>query len=109
MCKWKNLRIKYIGKIDAKCVVEFNLYGKKNTPWERFKIKIFEFNNGRFYGYTNLQIYLTPQKDDPNSAFGMGKTVEETFRNVLKDFYDMIHKIDNTLINNFTKRDPYDF
>ena len=32
-------------------------------------------------------MYLTPQKDDPNSAFGMGKTVEETFRNVLKDFF----------------------
>lgn len=107
MCKWKDLRIKYIGKINAKCVAEFNLYGKKGTPWERFKIKIFEENNGNFYGYTNLQVYI--DEDYSESGFGMRKTIEDTLIDTINDFFSKIHDCDNPSINNFEKKDPYDF
>lgn len=108
MCKWKSLKLMYnVGEVESKCVAEFNLSGRKNIPWERFKIKIFEKNNGNFYGYTNLQVYV--DEDYAESGFGMGKTIEDTLIDTINDFFSKIHDGDNPLINNFEKKDPYDF
>ena len=39
----------------------------------------------------------------------MGKTIEDTLIDTINDFFSKIHDGDNPLINNFEKKDPYDF
>ena len=39
-----------------KCVSEFDIMELIKTPYGKFKVKIYEKQNGEFCGYTNLKI-----------------------------------------------------
>ena len=104
--KWQNFEIKGIGNIE-KCVGEFNIFETLNTPYGKFKIKIYERKNGKYVGYTNLQI-----KDKDGCALagvGHGETIDEALKDTIEYFLDMIDENKNICEDIFECSDPFDF
>lgn len=104
--EWKNIKVEGIGNIE-KCVGEFNIVETLKTPYGKFKIKIYERKNGRYVGYTNLQV-----KDKDGCAFagvGHGETVEEALKDTIEYFLDMINENQENSENIFECVDPFDF
>ena len=89
MEKWKELRIDGIVSIE-KCVSEFNVWEQRYSPYAKFKIKIFESNEGKFTGVSNLQV-----KDATGHfycAVGFGKNVEEALKDTIDEFFKMVSR-----------------
>lgn len=87
--EWRNIKIQGIGSIE-KCVGEFNVAETLKTPYGKFKVKVYERQNGRYIGYTNLQL-----KDEDGCAFpgvGHGETVEEALKDTIEYFLNMINE-----------------
>lgn len=104
--EWKNIKIQGIGNIE-KCVGEFNISETLKTPYGKFKVKIYERQNGKYVGYTNLQI-----KDKDGCAFagvGHGETVEEALKDTIEYFLNMINENQDIGKENFECSDPFDF
>lgn len=106
MGDWKNIKIEGIAGIE-KCVAEFNVWELNKTPYGKFKVKIFENEDGKFTGYTNLQV-----KDaigDPCAGVGYGNTVEEALEDTIRYFLRMLNDKEFVKQNDFECVDPYDF
>lgn len=104
--EWKDIKIQGIANIE-KCVGEFNIIETLKTPHGKFKVKIYEKQNGRYVGYTNLQL-----KDEDGCAFagvGHGMTIEETLKDTIEYFLDMINEKQNVGEDDFESSDPFDF
>lgn len=104
--EWKSIKIEGIGSIE-KCVGEFNIIETLKTPYGKFKIKIYERQNGRYVGYTNLQL-----KDEDGCAFpgvGHGETLEEALRDTIEYFLNMINEKQSISEEDFECSDPFDF
>ncbi|CAM2898276.1 hypothetical protein HAHI6034_01820 [Hathewaya histolytica] len=104
--EWRNIKIQGIGSIE-KCVGEFNVAETLKTPYGKFKVKVYERQNGRYIGYTNLQL-----KDEDGCAFpgvGYGETVEEALKDTIEYFLNMINE--KQVVNNedFQCTDSFDF
>lgn len=104
--QWKNIKIKGIPNIE-KCVGEFNVTELVNTPYGNFKVKIFERANGKYIGYTNLQI-----KDEdgcPFSGVGHGNTISDALEDTICYFLKMIEEKEDIVEEDFVCSNSYDF
>mgnify|MGYP001076704952 CR=1 FL=1 len=104
--EWKSIKIQGIGSIQ-KCVGEFNIAETIKTPYGKFKIKIYEKQNGKYVGYTNLQL-----KDEDGCAFpgvGYGETVEEALKDTIEYFLNMINQKKNICDEDYECSDSFDF
>lgn len=103
---WKQIKIKGIASIE-KFIAEFNVFELIKTPYGKFKVKIYQSNNGKFIGYTNLQL-----KDDdgcPFAAIGYVDSVEEALQDTIEYFIKMLDKKDHLEEGDFEYMDPSDF
>lgn len=87
---WKEIKIDGVDSIE-KCVGEFELWITDLLPYAKCKIKVYEKQDGKFYGYSNIQI---KRKSDHcfQKAVGYGSTLEEALSETRKKFVCMIHK-----------------
>jgi len=86
MNSWKNIQVDGIAKIE-KCVAEFNIWELDISPYAKFKIKVFEDNESKFTGYSNLQVI--DSVGNYNCSVGYGNTIEEALENTIRCFIDM--------------------
>jgi hypothetical protein len=105
---WKHVKIDGIPPID-KCVAEFNVWERDYYPYSKFKIKIFALVNGRFEGYSNLEV-----KDQLGSSYcsvGYGATIEEALIDTIQYFFEMASWKDKSewKEDDFIRPDPFDF
>jgi hypothetical protein len=103
---WKQLEIKDVTFIE-KCVAEFNVGELVKTPYSKFKVKIFEKQDGTFIGFTNLQ--LKDKEGSPFPGVGYGDTVEKALADTINYFFAMIDEKENLCDEDFECVDPYDF
>ncbi len=104
--EWKSIKIKGIACIE-KCVGEFNIGELLKTPYGKFKIKIYEKQNGKYAGYTNLQ--LKDEDGCPYAGVGHGETVEEALKDTIEYFLSMVNEKQNINEEDFECSDPFDF
>lgn len=107
---WDNVKITGIVSI-KKVVAEFIVEEFHYTPYSKFKVKIFEKQDGTYLGYTNLLV----KGDDgyPSPEVGVGKTIEEALTNTIEVFLEQLIKKESTNgkleENDFEYADPFDF
>ncbi|AVQ47674.1 TPA: hypothetical protein LA742_003251 [Clostridium botulinum] len=104
--EWKNIEVYGVGSIE-KCVGEFNIAETLKTPYGKFKVKVYERQNGGYIGYTNLQL-----KDEDGCGFpgvGHGETIEEALKDTIEYFLNMINENCDVNEENFECSDPFDF
>ena len=106
MDDWKKIRIDGIASIE-KCVTEFNVGELIKTPYSKFKVKIYERQNGTFIGLTNLQI--KDKEGCPYAGVGYGDTTEKALVDTINYFLKMINEKENLNEEDFECVDPYDF
>ncbi len=106
MKDWKNIKISEIASIE-KCVGEFNVAELIKTPYGKFKVKIYEKQNGRYVGYTNIQ--LKDDDDCPFSGVGYGKTIADALEDTIRYFISMIDEKDSLKEDDFAYCDLHDF
>ncbi len=104
--EWKSIKIEGIACIE-KCVGEFNIFELLKTPHTKFKVKIYERQDGRYDGYTNLQ--LKDEDGCPYPGVGSGETVEEALKDTIEYFLSMINEKQNINEEDFECSDPFDF
>jgi hypothetical protein len=105
MESWACIELEGVAKIE-KCVAEFNIWELNLTPWAKFKVKIFEDNNGNFAGYTNL---LLKSESGPECGVGHGNTIEEALKHTVKYFLSMLKGRGKLTSDDFEAVDSYDF
>lgn len=81
---WKNLKIENVGAIE-RCVAEFQIWAHNILPYGKMKIKIYESQEGKFFGYTDIRI-IRKFDDNPEGAVGHGKTIEEALTDTVNQF-----------------------
>lgn len=88
-------------------VAEFDVMELIKTPWAKFKVKIYEGQDGKFTGYTNLRI-----KDETGVAYGgvgFGNTIDEALEDTINYFLKMLEEKDGWTEADFECADPFDF
>lgn len=103
---WKNIKISENIRIE-KCVGEFDIWDVFNTPYGKYKIKIYERQNGKYIGYTNLQ--LKDEDGCPFSGVGHGDSLEKALMDTIQYFSRMIQERDNVNEEDFVYADPNEF
>ena len=103
---WKNISIDGIAGIE-KLVAEFNVKELKITPYGKYKVKIFERSNGKYIGYTNLQ--LKDEDGCPYAGVGHGDDIESTLRDTINYFQKMITERKALKEEDFECADSFDF
>lgn len=103
---WKKIKVEGVAFIE-KCVAEFNVGELIKIPHSKFKVKIFERQNGTFIGFTNLQI-----RDNDGyfyAGVGHGATIEKALEDTIQCFFEMLPKKEFLTADEFQCVDPYDF
>lgn len=103
---WKKIKIKGVANIE-KCVAEFNVGELVKTPYGKFKVKIFERQNGTYAGFTNLQ--LKDGDGCPYAGVGHGETIDKALEDTIRYFFEMLSKKKILNVEDFECVDPYDF
>ncbi len=106
MDDWKNIKIEGVAYIE-KCVAEFNIGELVRIPHAKFKVKIFERQNGTYVGFTNLQ--LKDEDGCPYAGVGHGETIDKALEDTIKYFFEMLSKKKNLNGEDFECVDTYDF
>ena len=104
--KWNNYKSDIIGGIE-KCVAEFNIYETQLIPYSKFKVKIFERQNGKYIGYTDLQV-----KDSTGSSYcgvGFGNSIDEALEDTINYFMEMLKEKDVIMESDFSYLDYTEF
>jgi hypothetical protein len=107
MSEWKNIKIEGISRIE-KCVAEFQVWEIGRIPSSKFKVKIFEDQNGHFTGFTNLGI-KSLLDGSPEFGVGSGKNIAEALENTVNYFVDELNKRQDLTEEDFEWADPDDF
>lgn len=84
---WKTLQISGVAKIE-KCVGEYNIWELNKSPYGKFKVKVFESADGKFTGYSNLQVV-----DSTGSfycAVGRGMSISKALEDTVHQFFEMV-------------------
>ncbi|MBL1230369.1 hypothetical protein IW492_14120 [Enterococcus sp. BWB1-3] len=108
MDEWKQIKIEGIAKIE-KCVGEFEISEYYISPWQTFKIKVYESQSGMYTGVSNLQI---KDGDGDFSVFvGNGKTISDALEKTIQCFFERTSRKPKEEWNmeDFKSSDPYDF
>lgn len=86
---WKKIKIDGIVSID-KVVAEFQIEEFNFVPYGKFKVRIFENQNGRYRGYTDLMV---KEKDGyPSPEVGIGDTIEKALEDTINVFLAQLRK-----------------
>lgn len=86
---WKDIRLKYDGKI-RRLADEFEVSMPAVLPYCKMKVRIYEESDGRFRGRTDVMIV---RKDgSPESSVGYGTTIEEALEDTIRYFVQMIEE-----------------
>lgn len=85
---WKEIKLENLSGID-KCVGEFQVWMIGILPYAKMKVKIFESNEGKFTGYTDIQIKRSFDGSF-EGAVGFGESVDTALENTIKYFLKMI-------------------
>lgn len=88
MCS--NIENKEIGIIE-KCVGEFQIWIPQLLPCKKCRIKIYEDENERLCGYTNVRIIMK-YDNSPEGAVGWGKTITEVLTDAIKELQSKINE-----------------
>jgi hypothetical protein len=88
MRNWKEIKVEGIGSIE-KVVAEFHIWSTEKIPYGKFKVKIFESQNGSFTGSPNIAV-KSLEDDSPDWIGGMGTSIEEALEDTLKCFMDTL-------------------
>jgi hypothetical protein len=104
--EWKDVKIEGIGIIE-KCVGEFNVFETLKTPYGKFKVKVYERQNGRYVGYTNL--LLKDEDGCPFAGVGHGETIEQALYDTIRYFLDMLNERECLNEEDFECADAFDF
>lgn len=103
---WKDIKIDGISSFKM-LAAEFDVGEQSLTPYSKFKVKVYEKQDGTFIGYTNLMV-----KDEEGCPFpgvGFGITIEDALENTVRYFLVELKKKDNITENDFEVADPFDF
>ncbi len=85
MDEWKKIKFKNV-KI-KKCVAEFEIWEQLYSPYGKFKIKVYEDENGDFNAYSNLLV-----KDNVGGFYctvGHGDSIEKALEDAIHYFFEM--------------------
>lgn len=85
---WKNIKIDNIGAIE-KCVGEFQILAYDILPYGKMKIKVYQRQDGMYYGYTDLKV-RRKFDNSPEGAIGYGSSVEEALEDTIKYFMEIL-------------------
>ncbi len=107
MDSWKKIKISGIAAIEQ-CVAEFNIWETEKTPYGKFKIKIFEKQDGSFIGISNIRI-RNAYDGSPESAVGFGQTITEALNDTLEYFLKMLGDREDLAEEQFEWSDGTDF
>lgn len=104
---WKDIKIEGISKIE-KCVAEFEIWEIGRTPYGKFKVKIFERANGKYTGFTNIQV-KNQIDNSPEGGVGYGATISLALEDTLRYFMGMLNERKTITVDDFEWVDPDDF
>lgn len=97
---WKNIKIDKIGAIE-KCVGEFQILAYDILPYGKMKIKVYQRQDGMYYGYTDLKV-KRKFDNSPEGAIGYGSSLEEALEDTIKYFMEIL---DEDYSDGITKED----
>lgn len=103
---WKDIKIKGIPMIE-KVVGEYEIVEIEKTPWAKFRVKVFEKQDGSFVAITNL-MYID-ETGFENAGYGIGKSEEEALEDAIINFMSKLPNDRELTEKDFTEADPYDF
>lgn len=103
---WRNIKIPGIVSI-RKCIAEFEFQEFDKIPYSKFRVKVFEGVKGELTGYTNLLI--KDKESCPYPGVGRGLSVEDTLKDTIKNFLEMLNEKESWNEDDFEIADPYDF
>ena len=87
---WKNINISYVQAIEKR-VGEFEICMNSLFPYGKCRVKIFEKQNGEYYGYSDIRI-----KNTENNSYDdikcYGKTIDEVLDKLIEKFTEMNEK-----------------
>ncbi|KHD35617.1 hypothetical protein NL50_12755 [Clostridium acetobutylicum] len=106
MEKWKDVKIEGIARIE-KVVAEFDVMELQKTPYGKFKVKIYESQDGEFIGYTNLRV--KDKTGDACGGVGHGNTIEEALKDTIEYFLKVLSDKDFWEEEDFECADAFDF
>jgi len=107
MDSWKKIQISGIARIE-KCVAEFQVWELNNTPYGKFKVKVFERADGTFAGYTNIAI---KNHTDNSCEFGVGfgESISAALEDTTRYFLEILKERKALSENDFEWADYTDF
>lgn len=103
---WKKIKIEGIAKIE-RLVDEFEVWEFEKIPYGKFKVKIFESNDSKYIGRTNLMVI--DKSKDFFQGIGEGDTVQEALEDTIRYFYSLIDEVDNLTEESFRYVDAIEF
>ena len=106
MEKWNDIVIQGIAGI-RKCAGEFEVQELNKIPYGKFRVKIYEDSKNNFVGYTNLQ--FKDLEGCPFAGVGHGNSVEETLKDTITYFLNMLNSRINISEEDFECMDEFDF
>ena len=88
MRDWKETKVEGIGLIEM-VVAEFHILSIEKIPFGKFKVKIFDRQNGTFIGSPNIAV-KSLDDSSPDWICGMGASIEGALEDTLKYFMNTL-------------------
>jgi len=85
---WKDIKITNVSGID-KLNSEFEVWMVALLPYAKMKIRVYEQQNGYFFGITSVQL-KRKFDGDFESAIGHGSTADEALEDTIRYFNEMV-------------------
>ena len=106
MDDWKKINLSGIIKIE-RAVEEFEVWELNKIPYGKFKVKVYESQEGLYTGRTNIMV--GDKTNDFYVGIGKGKTVQEALQDTIRYFYSMVEEVDNLTEESFRYVDSIEF
>lgn len=106
MTDWKELKLDGVPSI-RKLSAEFEIEEILLTPYRKFKVRIYENQDGSYVGYTNL--LLKDFDGTPYPGVGYGHNVADALRDTVRYFLTQVGTRPERSETDFEVADPFDF
>ncbi len=103
---WKDVVIDGVVKIE-KLADEFEVWELDKIPYGKFKVKVFETQEGKYIGRTNLMV--KDKVNDFSVGIGYGGSVGEALQDTVRYFYSLIDELDELSEASFEYVDVLEF
>ena len=103
---WMDLKIDGVAYIE-KIVGEYDIGEILKTPWEKFRVKVYQKQDGTYDVITNL-IYID-EIGYEKGEYESGKTEVGALESCMKDFLSYLPEDRRLTEMDFSTADPYDF